>query len=405
MLSTNFRRKMMKKFGFFHYALARKMFRRPLMSTALFVVEFCFVSYGYVVLHNLLSPADVAITYSKSMYFTVISATTVGYGDHYPIHAITQWYVILLMIMYLPFRFFYTAGVAGFLFRVYQNLKHLGRWFPMLYDHIIVYCNAHTIERNNFLWFERFVEEKGRSLKYKDKEILLVNGNQDANEKLVGYFSERGEKFKHVHFVNANLNEEGFFDKIHINAAERVYVLADEQDISSDSNVFDMVYRIDKETDYCNGVTAELVNDSNRERIAKLGANVILRPNRSMPEMLITCTIAPGSAQMIEEISARGGDSIERFAISCDAFVWGELLYHLSMKGIGTATAVVYDRDGTGLYEEIDSNPEGASIIKDAKGILLLVHEMRSKSYEDVQSSIDAVVADLKKQDRCNVEK
>ncbi len=392
MLSAAYQLMLLKRFAFFYYAFSQKMFHRPLINIALFLLEFCLISYGYVCLHNFLSPPDVSISFSKSMYFTVISATTVGYGDHYPIHTITQWYVILLMIIYLPFRFFYTAGVAGFLFKVYRDLKQIGRWFPMLYDHVIVYCNAKTIERNNFLWLERFVAEKKRSLKYKDKDILLVNGNQDANASVVQFFAEKGLSFKGVHFVNANLNEEDFFEKIRINNADRVYILADEQDISTDSDVFDLIYRIDKETDYNNGVTAELVNDRNRERIAKLGADVILRPNRSMPEMLITCTIAPGSAQMIEEISSRGGDSIERFSLPQGEFVWGDLLYQLSMQGVGTATAVIYAA-AMEQGEIVDPNPSGGTVVKNAKGLLVLVHEMRSKSYADLQTKIDAVIA------------
>ncbi len=397
MVSAIYRLILLKKFGFFYYAFTRKMFRKPAMNILLFAVEFCLISYGYVYLHNMLSPVDEAITYSKSMYFTVISATTVGYGDHYPIHTITQWYVIFLMIIYLPFRFFYTAGVTGFLFKVYQDLKQIGRWFPMLYDHVIVYCNAKTIERNNFLWLERFVEENKRSLKYKDRDILLINGSQDSNENLMQFFAERGLGLKGVHFVNANLNEEGFFDKIRIDKAERVYVLADERDVSTDSDVFDFVYRVAEETSYDKGITAELVNDRNRERLAKLGANVILRPNRSMPEMLITCTIAPGSAQMLEEISSRGGDSIERFDLLEGNYIWGDLLYELSMEGIGTATAVIF-KDATSEHGElVDSNPSGKVQIKNAKALLVLVHEMRTKSYADLQNKIDAIATKIVK--------
>ncbi len=395
MLSTIFRLKLLKKCGFLHYAFSRNMFRKPIINIALFIVEFCIVSYGYVYLHNSLSPADVAISYSKSMYFTVISATTVGYGDHFPIHTITQWYVILLMIIYLPFRFFYTAGVTGFLFKTYQDLKHIGRWFPMLYDHIIVYCNAKTIERNNYLWLQRFVKEKKVSLKYRHKDILFVNSTQDANDSIIQYFAENGDAMQGVRFVNANLNEDGFFEKIRIDHAERVYVLADEHNIGSDSNVFDMIYRISKETEYNKGVTAELVNDSNRERIARLGANVILRPNRSMPEMLITCTIAPGSAQMLEEISSRGGDSIERFSLAHAGFTWGALLYELSMQNVGTATAIIYPLENNPLFENIDPNPIGSTLVQNTKGILVLIHEMRSKCYSDLQNKIDSITEKL----------
>ncbi len=252
----------------------------------------------------------------------------------------------------------------------------------MLYDHVIVYCNAASIERNNFLWLQRFAAEKKKSRRYKDTDILLVNSNQDANEKLINFFAERSASMPHIHFVNANLNEDGFFEKIRIDKAKRVYVLADEDDLSSDSDVFDIIYRIDKETTYNRGVTAELVNDNNRERIRQLGADVILRPNRSMPEMLITCTIAPGSAQMIEEISSRGGDSIERFELLGNNFKWAELLYHLSIQGIGTATAVIYDDD------KVDPNPAGDTVITNAKAILVLINAMNTKEYDKIQEKI-----------------
>ncbi len=386
MTSAIIKLKFLKRFGFIYYAFGRKMFHKPITSSLLFILEFCLISYGYVLLHNGLSTPDMYISYSKSMYFTVISATTVGYGDHYPIYTISQWYVILLMIMYLPFRFFYSAASFGFLFKNYTELKSLGRWFPLLFEHIIVYCNAESIERNNFLWLQRFIRENKNSRKFQDCDILLVNSNQDANEKLIHFFAERVGNYAHVHFVNANLNEDGFFEKIRIEKARRIYVLADEDDISSDSDVFDIIYRIDKETEYSNGVTAELVNDNNRERIRNLGADVILRPNRSMPELLISCTIAPGSAQMIEEISSRGGDSIERFEIPRAEFKWCELLYHLSMQGIGTATAVIYD-DG-----KVDPNPQGNTTICNATGILILIYAMNSKIYEDVQAQINNVI-------------
>ncbi len=386
MLSAAYKLKIMYKFGFLHYVLAKKMFRKPIVHMLCFVIEFFCISYGYVLLHNALSAPDAIIDFSKSMYFTVISATTVGYGDHYPIHNITQWYVIFLMILYLPFRFFYTAGVTGFLFKSYADLKQIGRWFPMLYDHVIVYCNAESIERNNYMWLERFINENRKSLLYKSSDIIVVNSNQDANESFLQYFSEKGTFFTKVHFINANVNEEKFFQKINIDKARKIYVLADENDISSDSEVFDMVYRIDKETDYNNGVTAELVNDNNRERIEKLGANVILRPNRSMPEMLITCTIAPGASRMIEEIVSRGGDSIERFSVSCHRFLWGDLLYHLNMEDIGTATALIYED------ESVDANPPGKTEVIDAKAILVLVNEMGQKDYASIQERIDCVV-------------
>lgn len=376
----------MDRLGFIKYLSSRKMFRKPAVHIFLFTIEYIIISIGYVLLHNKLSDPETVISLSKSLYFTIITSATVGYGDHYPVHTITQWYVILLMIMYLPSRFFYVAGLAGFLFKNYRDLKRIGRWFPMISNHVIIYCNAATIERNSYMWLERFIDESRKTPKFKDHEILVVNGNQDANDSLVHYFTEKEHELQGVRFVNANINENNFFSKICIDKAFRVYVLADEMDVSTDSDVFDLVYRIEKETTYDNGVTAELVNDRNRERIAQLGANVILRPNRSMPEMLIRCTNAPGAAKMIEEIVSSGGDSIERFDLNCEEFQWGDLLYQFNMNDIGTATAVVYHD------ESVDSNPCGKLIIKNPKSVLVLIHDIGTKDYSALQSKINQIM-------------
>ncbi|EGR2988526.1 two pore domain potassium channel family protein [Vibrio parahaemolyticus] len=389
MLGFLFRIKVLERLGLIKNYSSNKMFKRPIIHAALFITEFLLIGFFYYYLENYVVVDSDPISLSNSYYFTVITASTVGYGDHAPGNVLTQWYVIIFMILYLPTRFIYTAGVAGFLFKHHRELKKIGRWFPMLKKHIIVYCDSSTIERNNFLWLKRFVGQHRKSLKYCKTPILLVNNNQDANSNLINYFTEFSDELKGVEFVNANLNEKHFFEKISIDHAERVYILADENDVSTDSDVFDMVYRIEKETSYSNGVTAEIVNDRNRERIRNLGANVILRPNRSMPELLVTSTIAPGASQMVEEIVSRGGDSIERFEIDCSEFRWGDVLYQLSMNDVGIATAVIY-KD-----ESVDSNPCGKSIIKDAKALLILIHEMKNRDYDQVQNRINEVINDV----------
>ncbi len=387
MFETLLKQRFIKKTFFLYFISSDKRFKKPITQTFLFVLEFLIISYCYVLLHNSLNSVDEAISFSTSMYFTVISASTVGYGDHYPIFPATQWYVICLMIIYLPFRFFYVLGCIGFLFKDYSDRKYRGRWFPMLHEHVVVYCNAAAIEKHNFIWLQRFVEEKRRSLKFRNADILLVNGNPSANERLITYFSEQGLEQRNVHFVNCTLEEADFMKKISIDKAIQVYVLADQHDDHSDSHVFDVVYRIYEETSFCGGITVELVSDSNRSRLARLGVNVMLRPNRSMPEMLVSCTIAPGTAQMLEELTSRGGDSIERFTLTCGGFLWGDLLYQLSMHDVGTATAVIYDN------EYVDSNPKGTTTITDdAKAILVIINEMRTKSYEEIQEQITMIL-------------
>ncbi len=377
--------RVLRKWHVVRLSICREAVQKPFFHALSFTFEYVLISYLYVVLHNYLSSPELAVTLSKSLYFTAISASTVGYGDHFPVHAVTQWYVIVCMIMYLPIRFVYVVGSVGFIVKNYYALRRLGRWFPMQSDHIIVYCNAATVDRNNFIWLERFLCELHESARFREHEILFVNYNTLVDEKLNAYFAEDRPHLKNVYVLNAHMDEDDFFVKIHIDMAEHVFVLADKCNVNSDSFALDVLYRIHRETAYEKGVTVEVVHDQNRQRMRDLGATVLLRPNRAMPELLVTCTIALGAAEMIEEIVSRGHGSIERFAISPQDFVWGEFLYDLNMNGIGTAMAVIYE-DG-----RVVPNPPGRSVIKNAVGILLLIHEMRQKSYDDIQQKIHTV--------------
>lgn len=151
---------------------------------------------------------------------------------------------------------------------------------------------------------------------------------------------------------------------------------------------------MDKETDYNNGITAEIVNDNNRERTRKHGADVILRPSRSNPELLITATIAKGSGTFIEEIQSRGNSSIERFSINREMeFKWAELSYELHLREIGTVDAAIVTE---GNMETTKANPKGTTIITNCCAILIQIHDMRNKDYKLIQNEIDKALEKIR---------
>lgn len=321
---------------------------------------------------------------ANSVYFVMTTATTVGYGDISPTTLISKFFVVAFIFLYLSARLIKILAIFAEAKTKVDEFKRIGRYFETMNDHIIVYCDAETIKRDGFLWLKRFVKENETSRKFKDNHILLVNHNEDASQMLNDAMLSNHNFDNRVTHMNLNIDEDDFFEKISIENARHVYVLGNSDDTHSDSKVFDFAYRVEEETKYEKDVTAEIVNDKNRKRMYEVGVDVIMRPNRAYPEMLVTVTIAPDTAPVLEEMSSRGDDTLEVFSIpeSASTFTWSDILLKLSVESIGTAIGVVYP-------SHVDINPMGKDQINGAIRIVMMIHEMRQKNYEDVQAQIN----------------
>jgi len=118
---------------------------------------------------------------------------------------------------------------------------------------------------------------------------------------------------------------------------------------------------------------------------ANLGVDVVMRPNRAYPGMIVSGTIGEGTVEVIEELLTRGKDSLEVFNVNSKEFLFGKALGDISMEGIGTIVAIIYN-DG-----RVDPNPKGNANITDARKIIIMIENMNEKSYSEIQKSIDHI--------------
>lgn len=371
----------LSKIGFMLRNNGAKETKETISSIVRFGIEYSAISFGYYLLTG--------ITLFDSFYFTIVSMSTVGYGDISPENQIQKAYVAILVIGYLNIRFLTTLTKLVKILKIKHDLKRIGRWFTMYENHTIIYCDAKDIERNDFIFLDRLVAEMRKSRTFTDSKIVIVNRNQDKNNSLIHLFEERKADFPNVDLINMRLNEHGFFDKLNIAKASRVFALADQADDASDSDVFDFVYRIYNESDYDIGITAECVNDRNRDRLKSHGCNVIMRPNRANPELLITSTISVCSSQFIEAITQRGETTLERFELDPNVeFEWATFCYYTSLK-VGTAASPIKrvdnDHFNTG---ELVINPNGTTVLTDVIGILIQIEDIRHKNESSIQEMI-----------------
>mgnify|MGYP000209091973 CR=1 FL=1 len=83
------------------------------------------------------------------------------------------------------------------------------------------------------------------------------------------------------------------------NASSIIVLAKRESDKASDGRTFDILHRL-KELGVKGRILAECVDDANRDRLIKAGADVVIRPIRAYPEMILRAFVAPGAEEIIE---------------------------------------------------------------------------------------------------------
>ena len=325
-----------------------------------------------------------AIELFNSIYYFFASVSTVGYGDISPQTIIGKLMFIFGLVLYGIFKLASLGNLFLDAKALRKELKDMGRLFMPIDNHIVLFFNAADIDHNDYIWLSRFIKENLSCHKFSDSKILFVNNNMEVSNELQIYLKKENYFDEKVELINGDIYETEILDKISVSKAKQVYILsANSEDYVSDSIVLDTVERI-REAEYKGSIACELIDDDMRPRLYKHDVEVVIRPNRAYPEMLIRCAISPGSQHMLEELLAVGGDTLEMFTVSKE-MVWADLVYSLSKNDVGTATAY-FDENG-----KIDTNPNGSLDLK-ITGILMMVNNIRSKTYNKVHTEINDIL-------------
>jgi voltage-gated potassium channel len=130
-------------------------------------------------------------------------------------------------------------------------------------------------------------------------------------------------------------------------------------------------------------ISAEVVKDSNRDRLRKVGADSVLRPIRAYPELLMRAILAPGSEQVIETIFDSFGEECIRYDVTIEA-KWLDIVYALTSEDLGIPIAY---EDKNGI---IFNTPPSKKIIN-AKALFSIVHEGHIKNNQEIEKALKSI--------------
>ncbi|MFT6072588.1 MAG: voltage-gated potassium channel [Alphaproteobacteria bacterium] len=306
-----------------------------------------------------------------AVWLTLTTVTTVGYGDISATTVIGRIFSVILM---------YVAGiavlaqVAALYFEFRQNRKHkilTGNWSWQMEDHIVfLNCPKENPEQYFYQSISQ-LRQSGHAIG--QKPVLIVGSNFTHG------ISDNLRALDVAHVNNVVTHKTTFKDCSLAQAAVIVVLCTDSNDILSDSLNFDIVSRA-REHNPNALIIAEVVLDDNRKRLQKAGANHVVRPIRTYPELLVRTIIAPGSEQIIENLFNSTNEQCVKYTVSIKG-KWRDIAHAFIANDIGTPLAYANH------HEKVIANTHPLHEV-DCCAIYVVVREGNIKSEQEIQKYI-----------------
>lgn len=316
-----------------------------------------------------------SLSLGDAAWLTLTTATTVGYGD---ISASTTEGRLATVFLLYVIGIFILAKVVGdyFDYRLaVRDKKIKGHWSWDMDEHIVI-INSPTNSGERYL--QRLITQFRTSERYCDTPIYLLT--RQFPHGLPDFITQ----FDNVVHFTGNPNNPQELASVCITSARIVIVLVkDENNESADGRTFDILHRLN---DLKVGATilAECVEDSNRKRLEGAGADIVIRPIRAYPEMIVRAFDAPGSERIIENMFNSEDDGYRRYDVSIQNLSWRDVVTRLINHDVGIAVAYI-----DGVSNEMVYNPP-ANSVPDIQALITISKETNKHSTEDVKALVSS---------------
>ncbi len=310
------------------------------------------------------------LSFGDALWMGLTTVTTVGYGDISP--STTGGRIITIICLY-------ASGISILAHIVTEFIEHrlwvsaekkYGRWRWNMQDHILI-INTPNIDSDSYL--HKLVQQIRATPELSEYPVQILT------DKFTGALPKNIADLGVVHFTGHAENSDNL-RAVNVSDASYIIVIAsDYADPQSDSLTFDVLDRI-QEIGSNAMILAEAINDENRKRLQRAGANAVVRPIRAYPGFLVRSLVAPGTEEVLEDFFTHDNAHMQRFDIGFQNQFWQDLICRFVISGAGIPMAYVVDG-------EVRCNPDPTRICS-GDAIITLLNDGQKVTEQQVRTCL-----------------
>lgn len=287
------------------------------------VIRNGFIVLGLVILHIFAMIILEGMSFGDGLWLTMTTLLTVGYGD---LSAKTDLgRAATIFLLYLPGIFLASQMLANFFDFISERKekKQNGKWRYEMNNHIVLIGDV----PNEYI--DGIMVQLRSNQEYKEKNVLWIKPNPGLSKSLEN---------KEIVYVCGNLSEKETIENSDLDKADTIVVFGD-----VDEKNLDTLIRI-REINETANVIIEVSNVKSNARFERMGANQVIRPVRSYPEMAARAILYPGSEQLIENLFTTEGDECVLFKMEQEKnMLWKDVIMNIQIQNdIGTPVGYVH---------------------------------------------------------------
>ncbi len=223
--------------------------------------------------------------YYDSLWWTIVTFTTVGYGDISPVSAAGRIIAVFAMILGIGFIGTFMATIASIIIQA-RGKELTGMKKLQLKNHLII-CGY------NRLKVTRFIREFRSDVHFQDIPIVLISDSIDIHPI---------QDEKNVYFVKGESTDEETLIQANIMNASRVIVLAESfQDTKADDKTILtvlLVEELNSEIYTC----AEIISPKKKELLRRARCDEIVTPAEISINLMVQALQDPGIPHIVENL-------------------------------------------------------------------------------------------------------
>ena len=286
------------------------------------------------------------MTFRDAMWMSLTTITTVGYGDLSPSTNMGRIFTVISLYAFAISVLTLLISEVIEWRMVKSDKKRKGYWeWRNMKQHILI-INSPNTDTEKYLI--RLLREIHRTESIEDTPVKLLS------RKFPNGLPQTLVDLKLL--LRTGAAEDGeTLQRCGIEQAEHIILLARDTDNTvSDSITYDVLCQI-KMLNSKARIIAEAISDNNHQRFLDAGADVVIRPIRAYPELVVRAMVNPGTERVIEDLLSASGDSLYLLPVSFYGRKWLDIVTTVLSNDIGTPVAYM---NGAELIMQPNSEDE-----------------------------------------------